>query len=361
MPLAPALHFLIPFSRLPQGEGDAVRRGVAAPALAALLSRAALAERTDGDGFQRTLPHERWMAHRFGVTASAQVDAAPLAPYAMLADGGVPGAGRWACVEPVHVHIARDHLILIGPQALALDTAEAVRLLDTARPLFEEAGLTLAAPTPLRWYLSGAALGELNAASPLRAAGRNIEIWLPHEAATGERSRAWMRYQNEVQMAWFEHPVNQGREARGLPTSNSLWLYGQGRMQPVRSPFAAVLSNTPALRGLALAAQARTDGVPGSARAMAQTDSAAQGVTLVELDALQQAFLEEDWGTWQATLAELDTAWFGPALEDLRGGAWTSVSLTFAGDGGCATYVATRGDGRRFWRTRRNLADVLTD
>ena len=65
-----------------------------------------------------------------------------------------------------------------------------------------------------------------------------------------------MKLQNEVQMAWFQHPVNEAREARGLPAVNSIWFHAQGTLKPVGKPFARVLSASPAALGLARAAQA---------------------------------------------------------------------------------------------------------
>ncbi len=159
----------------------------------------------------------------------------------LRADGGEPGNATWACVQPVHVRIAHDHLVLIDPASLELSDDEAAALLAVARPLIEELGVRIEAPKPARWYLSGDGFGTLAGASPLRASGRNIEIWLPHEAHSGERSRAWMKLQNEVQMAWFEHPVNEAREARGLPAVNSIWFHAQGAAQPVRQPVRAGL------------------------------------------------------------------------------------------------------------------------
>ncbi|MFP3617443.1 regulator, partial [Paraburkholderia sp. SIMBA_050] len=75
-------------------------------------------------------------------------DEAPLAPYMLLADGGDPGTQAWACVEPVHVQIAHDHLVLVDPASLALDDGDAAALLAVARPLIEELGVRLEAPQP---------------------------------------------------------------------------------------------------------------------------------------------------------------------------------------------------------------------
>ncbi len=212
---AQRLHFLVPFALPSTADAASSLHTLDRPALAKLVARARLVEHTLGEDFQRTLPHERWLARRFGAMA-ADAAVAPLAAYMLVADGGAPGDDTWACVEPVHVRIATDHLVLIDPASLEITGEEAAALLDTARPLIEELGVKVQAPHASRWYLSSPQLAGLAGAAPLRASGRNIEIWLPHETRTGERSRAWMKLQNEVQMAWFRHPVNEARDARGV-------------------------------------------------------------------------------------------------------------------------------------------------
>jgi hypothetical protein len=260
------LHLLLPFALPAAADASTALYNIESPALDKLIARATLVERVVGEDFQRTLPHERWVARQFGTVASGEgaADEAPLAPYMLRADGGEPGTSTWACVQPVHVRIAHDHLVLIDPASLDLTDAEAATLLDVARPLIEELGVRIEAPHPSRWYLASDAFGTLAGASPLRASGRNIEIWLPHEAHTGQRSRAWMKLQNEVQMAWFEHPVNEAREARGLPSVNSIWFHAQGAAQPVKSPFTRVLSDAAATRGLALTAGVEIGAAPAS-------------------------------------------------------------------------------------------------
>jgi hypothetical protein len=333
-----------------------------------------------GEDFQRTLPHERWVARQFGALpgGAAAADEAPLAPYMLRADGGEPGSATWGCVQPVHVRIAHDHLVLIDPASLELSDDEARALLAVARPLIEELGVRIEAPKPARWYLSGDGFGTLAGASPLRASGRNIEIWLPHEAHSGERSRAWMKLQNEVQMAWFEHPVNEAREARGLPAVNSIWFHAQGAAQPVRSPFARVLSDAAATRGLAMSAGVETGAPPASFGALAALTSRADGAggasghssaalassdtysTLVELDPFSAPYIEQDWARWNHAFAGVQTDWFEPALAALQSGRLGELGLTLCGDTGSVTLTVTRGDLRKFWR-RRVLASLLIE
>ncbi len=348
------LHFLVPFALPSAADAASSLHTLDSPALEKLLARASLVERVAGEDFQRTLPHERWLARQFGATQGNAADEAPLAPYMLLADGGDPGTRAWACVEPVHVEIAHDHLVLVDPAALALDDGDAAALLAVARPLIEELGVRLEAPNPSRWYLSSEQLARLAGAAPLRASGRNIEIWLPHEAHTGERSRMWMKLQNEVQMAWFQHPVNEAREARGLPAVNSIWFHAQGTLKPVGQPFARVLSASPAALGLARAARTDASGVPAAFGAL----PAADGATLVELPALTTPFIEQDWARWHDGLAALERDWFAPALAALRNGELAGVDFTLCGDTSSVTLRATRSDLRKFWR-RRALASLF--
>src|SRR6201996_5599172 len=181
MPVA-RLHLLLPFALPAAADASTALHDIRSPALDRLIARATLVERVIGEDFQRTLPHERWVARQFGALSSARnpqadgaaaADEAPLAPYMLRADGGEPGNATWACVQPVHVRIAHDHLVLIDPASLDLSDDEAGALLAVARPLIEELGVRIEAPRPARWYLSGEGFGSLAGGAPLRARGRN--------------------------------------------------------------------------------------------------------------------------------------------------------------------------------------------
>src|SRR5690606_38661174 len=143
----------------------------------------------------------------------------------------------------------------------------------------------------------------------------------------------------EVQMAWFQHPVNEAREARGLPAVNSIWFHAQGTLKPVGKPFARVLSASPAALGLARAA-----GIDGGAPPRAfDALPAAEGATLVELTPLTTPFIEQDWARWHDALAALERDWFAPALAALQRGELTGIDVTLCGDTSSATLRATRG------------------
>lgn len=350
------LHLLLPFS-LP--DDASLWQALAVPALSRLLARARLGEALNGEDYQRALGHERWLAERYGLDNAVS---APFAPYMLLDDGGTAQPGsRWACIEPVHIEVAHDHLSLVHPAALALDAQEARALFEAALPSFEAAGLAVQPAAPGRWYLSApaeSALARLVAASPDKAAGRSVDLWLPHDSADGKRARAWMRLQNEIQMVWHDHAVNAQRAARRAPSVNSVWLHGLGEMRALARPFDAVRAAQAATRGLGRASGATVDAAPSDYAALDASLPDAAGSVLVECDDARAPTLAQDAYGWREAMVALEARWFAPALEALAAGQLGGLELILAGDTQSRAFHIGRGDLRRFWR-RRTLASSV--
>ncbi|AOY99331.1 hypothetical protein BKK81_08680 [Cupriavidus sp. USMAHM13] len=354
------LTLIVPFS-VPPGTGDddpegvmsaALLRQLELPALGKLLTRASpgARERHD-DPYLRSLPHERWLAGRAGLD-TARV---PSAPFMRLADGGSADEQAWACLELVHIHAARDHLVLMDPARLGVRASEAEALHRALDALLGESGIRLEALAPGRWYLPEAVFGPLEATTPLRATGRNIDIWMQE----GERARDWRRLQNEIQMTWFDHPVNQAREAAGELPINSVWLHGGGRLQAVPRLADAVYTDDPFAAGLALAAGAARQPLPAGLAALADGGSA-----LALLDAAAEAHIGQDWGRWLDAMHGLEDAWFAPALAALESGRCEALTVVLAGENHFAEFRVTRGDLRKFWRglgSRGDWRALLSD
>jgi len=185
-----------------------------------------------------------------------------------------------------------------------------------------------------------------------------------------------MKLQNEIQMAWHEHPINEARENRRQLTVNSVWFHAQGVRTDVLRPFGAVFSDAAATRGLGLSA-VRRGASPSTAAAAPKTavqvarlpDSLADvfaalpiattGPVLIELGALASSFIAQDWGSWLATLADLDARWLAPALQALRDNHIAELRLTLCSDTGSVTLTLRRIDLKKFWR-RGNLLSLLT-
>src|SRR5690606_10769345 len=156
--------------------------------------------------------------------------------------------GCWFVLQPVHIHIARDHLVLTDPRQLQLEESHSCTLFDIARPLFEEVGKTLLWVDAATWLLRADDWQALHTASPGAACGHNVDIWMPQ----GEQARDWRRLQNEVQMHWHGHAVNDERAAQGQRPVNSIWLWGGGDVaaEPSRQIFSGTATPAPQLAAL---------------------------------------------------------------------------------------------------------------
>jgi hypothetical protein len=234
-----AMHLLIPFASALSDAAAEVVRDLSLPALAQLLRRMSAAERDTGDEYSLSPPHERALAAAWGWPF---VDGGlPFAARAAAADGIDVGTSAWGLLTPAHWDVGRDHVTLSDPEALNLAEDESRALFDAVRGLFESEGFVMVWGAPMRWYVAHQSLAEHRCASLDRVIGRNVDLWLRGDAASGASARLLRRLQSEVQLLLYPHAVNEAREVRGDMTVNSFWLSGCGRHSPANE--AAVVVN----------------------------------------------------------------------------------------------------------------------
>jgi hypothetical protein len=101
---------------------------------------------------------------------------------------------------------------------------ESQALLTSMQAYFAEDGISLHADQPGRWLACGQVFQDLSTASLERVAGRDVAPWLPHTRS----AIPLQRLQSEMQMLLYQHPVNDARAARGVPSVNSFWVSGTG-------------------------------------------------------------------------------------------------------------------------------------
>lgn len=299
---------------------EALKRACGLPGFARLAARAMqTGESAPHDQASPEPGHERWLAHWLGLPPEC-----PIAACGPLADGQ-PDA-RWR-IDPVHLHVGRDHLVLTDPAALALSEADAQALARAIEPLLADEGLALGMPVPNRWTLR-----ETDAARPLRlktrsllgALGRNIDSRQP----SGEDARRWRRLVNEVQMTWHEHPVNERRQSEGLLTVNSLWIEG-----PCPSAQPGAQSDAP-LAQWQLAGRIALRGSAGATSTHRFEGCGPEGRrTLVIDDSLQQAAFSGDPQAWQQAWERLESSLFLPIAQG-RSPWQAGVELVLCGDAG---------------------------
>lgn len=333
------LDILIPFALPPAEMARDLLRQCQAPALAMLLVRGKHAAPTQShDPFSRALPHEHWLAQRFGLPQPAQ-DCSPAAAAALMRGlGHPPAAGQWFVLHPAHIHVARDHLVLTDVAQLQLDEAQSQKLFASAAPLFTEIGHEVVYGDARTWFIRADAWAGLRTSTPSAASGRNVDIWMPE----GPGELAWRKLQNEVQMQWFSESLNEEREMRGLKAVNSMWIWGGAD---------AAVSATPAyaasygLNGWTLAFGAAAVTPPTAAGI-----ASGSGHRLLLLDQLVELALAEEWGLWLQRMETLDREWLAPLLASLRSGAFDAINLILTGADKSVQISTTRGTLRKFWR-----------
>lgn len=223
---------IVPFAAPLSEAGRQALQTLALPRLQRLLARWTPAAPLGSDEFSPNPPHEQALARALGWGSDAAALAHAALPFAaaQAAALGLAGAAEaddgWAWLTPVHLHVGTEQVSLTDPAALRLDEAASCELLDILRPLFETEGFALHWAEPGRWLARHALFAGLATASLDRVTGRNVDPWLPDQRG----ARLLRRLQNEVQMLLYTHAVNERREAAGLPTVNSLWFSGAGRL-----------------------------------------------------------------------------------------------------------------------------------
>jgi hypothetical protein len=326
----PSVELVVP--RLVPALSDPAAASPALPCLQRWLSRARL-ERSSCDSLEQAL------CERFGV--ARQTDW-PIAPLTLLADGMDPGDAFWLRADPAHLHAVRGELVLAGCGDLDQTQADADTLVATLNQHFAAESLHFIAARPERWYLRAAQPQALLTVAPSEAAGRSVDPLLPR----GEQALGWHRRLNEMQMLLHDHPVNAAREARGELPLNSVWLWGGGsRAACTGSVTAAVWSDAPLARGLALCAGATCHALPPGADRWLQ--GAQPGQHLIVLDDRPAEPRSAVSSTW-AEGFERD--WVAPLLAAIRAGTVERATLITHHGRSLLQLTATRLALWKFWR-----------
>ncbi len=338
------LDILLPFGLLPAELSSDLLKELNLPALATLTARAKseghATRHVSFDDFHRTLPHEVWLARQFGVGPAQS--SPPIATALMRSMGLETGTGAWFIVQPIHLHIARDHLVLTDPRQLALTEQDARILFEIAAPLFKEEGKYLGYGNAGTWFVQADDWAELQTATPDAATGHNIDIWMPR----GPQERNWRKVQNEIQMHWFNHSVNAEREARGMMSVNSLWLWGgpAQRLEQTRSCYDTAwnLSGWMQAFGQFVLQQGHADNA-------ATLLSRLRSHNMLTLDALLEPALANDWARWLDAMHRLETDWFAPLLQALKSGVIDQASLIITHHSHLSRFAVSRSSLRKFW------------
>lgn len=288
------------------------------PALSLLLGR----------GERRWLPafsaHD-WLGRTFGLDENAF----PAAALRRLGEGEAPAPDGFLCLDPVHLRLEENRVVVDDPRRLGLTADEDADLRALVAPLF-------------------AGIGELTAAVP-----GHWHLRLSEPPPPGDRplpdGTIWRRLIAEAEPLLHAHPVNRARREAGRPTANSLRPWGPGCLE--NSRLDAALSTTfdetwgddSILAGLSKAA-----GIPHRPLPLRFEPPAMNCLALY--DGLTAPFQSSDALGWREALARLDGDWLAPALAALRSGSLRALRLAAPGDRYGLELDITRAGLWKFWR-----------
>lgn len=238
----------------------------------------------DADGLAPTPPHEQALAAALGLPPETP-------PWAAWAAGVDARPCAW--FTPCHWNVGMEQVTLLAPDTLRLSEADSQALLAALSPYAAEDGIDLRFETPTRWRAEGEVFRAVRCASIDRVIGRPVDLWMPD----GPQAQPLRRLQNEAQMLFYTHPVNDARSAQGLPPVNSFWIHGSGVWAP-DTPTPTAPTETPARPEV--------------------------------VESLRLAALQGDWaawaGAWRALDADIGQRWWPRAQRGER------LRLTLCGE-----------------------------
>ncbi|AOB31774.1 hypothetical protein AKI39_15315 [Bordetella sp. H567] len=287
----------------------AKRLPTAAPTLYAWMRQGAGRQEPFDPHEHGCTPFEAWQLEQAGFhPAPRQPIGAGLGPLRAGVDA-LAGTRVWIA-DLAHIALGTDRASLVPAEALDLTETEGAALFEAARPLFQDTPFDAAPLEPFRWRVGVPEDMALPTASPAVVTGQPLNAWWTQDAA----ARPWRRLVNEIQMAWYEHPANVQRAARGQLPVNGLWLYGGAAPWP------------------------RTAASPAPCIA----------------DDLLSAFQAEDWGAWLQSLERLDAGILQPCANG-KGAPLRPLMLTMLGRDRRATLtLQPRGPLLRWLPTREH-------
>jgi len=313
------------------------------PAVEGLLSRSRRNE-VQGHTLEQTL------FRLFHHPAGADRDM-PVAAVTRQWDAQDAGGYWWLRADPVHLRADRDRIVMVGNTTLDISAEECLAMALELNRHFAGEDWHLEASNARRWYLRLDSESRIITEALPDVVGLDILQHLPHGPAEGR----WRSLLNETQMILHSSPVNQARETRGVPSINSLWFWGGGRLPcPAPVTWSCLWSNDALSQGLGSLAGIACASLPPNAQEWLEI--AAPGEHLLVWDGLREKIQFANVEGWRDFIQSLHDEWLVPLYTALKQRLVAAVAL-YPVDG-TVFYTAT-GDARRWWVKRRSLGQWL--
>ncbi len=325
------VHLLLPDLFLPVAFASDVSADLELPVLGKLLARAQ-SEKIPTHGVEQAL------FAAFGMAVQGDI---PMAAVSAQFDG-LPSS-IYLRADPVNLRLQRDQMLLSQGEVTA---EEAAQFCASLNEYFAGQGMTFHVPHPLRWYVELAQLPEMRTRALSEVIGSNVRGALPQ----GTDAPRWHQLFNEIQMLLFAHPLNEARESRGESPINSLWFWGgSAALGQVRAEYDVVVSDDVLGEMFAAAAGLSHQQLEGKWQAQA-------GRQLLMCTSLSRCLQAGDLHAWRMAMQRLEFELFQPLFHAISSRQLERLQIDVMAGESSLTYVITRADLWRFWRTSKPLA-----
>lgn len=196
---------------------------MSSPKLLMPLRQAKLSQRNTLEATACSASHETAWAQALGWQVADGL--VPLAAAAARSQGlSCPTQHGWAFIDAVNWHISQGQVNLTVPKPITADESDA--LLLALQTFLAQDDIHLHAWQPGRWLAHSPLFKDLPTVSLDRVNGQRIDPWFEHDSIAEQNpiQRQLRRLQNEIQMLFYTHAVNDSREI----ALNSIWFSGTG-------------------------------------------------------------------------------------------------------------------------------------
>jgi len=248
-------------------------------------------------------------------------------------------------VDPVYQQLDMNHATLASQLALALESTEASALIKSLNEFFSEDGLRIECSDPTHWYGLFDHAPQVTTTPITTAVEQNITTTRP----VGIDAQHWRKRLAEIEMLFFDHPVNTDRQARGLPPVNSLWLWGEGSIDKnLAASRACVVTDNHYTQSIASYFDMQSTVYSDATFSLPAPDQSA----LIATDSISKELYAGGEGAPGEITQTLEQTLFKPLWSHLHAGGWASTLLWCGGEN---LYLFDAKEKRKFWRKLKPL------
>lgn len=237
---------------------------------------------------------------------------------------GISGYSGYMLMEPTHLRLDRDRLLISESELLQLNTEDAEQIIALINEHF--AGELRVFQISDELWLTGLdfALEDMVSYPLIDIVGENIDEFLP----TGPQRLRLHKLMNEIQMLLFNLPLNKQREEDGLLNVNSVWLWDK------------YYEKLPFELGHMLARNSN----------VADIEIDLAGINTLVVDKAYFPACYRDSFSWLEIVAELDRSLGDELLARFKAGKLNMLNIYLPALTGCQFVQLKRRDLWKFWR-----------